>query len=139
MSELRSALEPLMAEVLPDVPDAQLEEDFAELHRIGELLELERLRRLGEIERRGAFRRDGHLSAAVWLTDRFGVGWGQARAATRTARALEQMPVTRTAVRNRAGEPGGRPGVGAGPGRKRPGLRPIRRDPRGGRPRPLAR
>src|SRR3954451_15456803 len=98
MSELRSALESLRAEVLPELPDARLEEDFAELHRVGELLELERLRRLAEIERRGLFGRDGHLSATAWLAERVGVAWGPARASTRTARALEHMPVTRDAL-----------------------------------------
>ena len=102
MSELRSALESLRAEVLPELPDARIEEDFAELQRIGELLELERLRRLAEIERRGLFGRDGHLSGAAWLAERFGVAWGSARGMTRTARALEQMPATRVAVQ--AGE-----------------------------------
>src|SRR6266550_946082 len=98
MSELRSALETLRAEVLPELPDARIEEDFAELHRMGELLELERLRRLAEIERRGLFGRDGHLSAASWLAERFGVAWGSARGAVRTARALDHMPVTRDAL-----------------------------------------
>ena len=70
MSELRSVLEAFRAEVLPELPDARIEEDFAEIQRVGELLELERLRRLAEIERRGLFARDGHLSAAAWLVDR---------------------------------------------------------------------
>src|SRR2546427_11247704 len=102
MSELRSALESLRAEVLPELPDARIEEDFAELQRAGELIELERLRRLAEIQRRGLFTRDGHLSAAAWLVDRFRIGWGSARGAARTARALDQMPLTQRAVQ--AGE-----------------------------------
>src|SRR5437867_5118442 len=95
MSELRSALESLRAEVLPELPDARIEEDFAEIQRVGELLELERLRRLTEIERRGLFARDGHLSAAAWLVDRFRLAWGSARVAPRTARPLAQMPLPR--------------------------------------------
>jgi hypothetical protein len=98
MSELRSALDSLRAEVLAELPDARVEEDFAELQRTGELIELERLRRLAEIERRGLFGRDGHLSAAAWLADRFRVAWGSARGSTRTARALDRMPATRRAV-----------------------------------------
>jgi len=43
MSELRSAVEALRSETLPDLPDARIEEDFAELQRVCELLELERL------------------------------------------------------------------------------------------------
>src|SRR4029077_14272122 len=43
-------------------------------------------------------RRHGPLSGASWLADRFQVSWGVARSATRVARALEQMPVTRSAI-----------------------------------------
>jgi hypothetical protein len=52
-SEHRPDLERLRSEVLAEVPDALLEEDFSELHRLMELLEAQRLRRLAEIERRG--------------------------------------------------------------------------------------
>ena len=98
MTELRSAVEALRAEMLAELPDARVQDDFAELQRIGELVELERLRRLGEIERRGLWARDGHLSAAAWLADRFRVGFGAARASMRLARALEHMPATREAI-----------------------------------------
>jgi len=98
VSELRSAVEMLRAEILPDLPDARVEEDFAELQRVAELLEVERLRRLAEIERRGLFGSDGHLSAAAWLVSRFKVAWGAARDQVRVARALEQMPATRRAL-----------------------------------------
>jgi hypothetical protein len=81
----------LRAEILPELPDARVEEDFAELQRVAELLEVERLRRLAEIERRGLFGSDGHLSAAAWLVSRFKVAWG-------AARALEEMPATRRAL-----------------------------------------
>lgn len=53
MSELLAAIEGYRAEALAELPDARLEEDFAELQRAGEALELERLRRLAEIDRRG--------------------------------------------------------------------------------------
>lgn len=98
MSELRSAVEVLRSEVLAELPDARLEEDFAELQRACEQLESERLRRLREIERRRCFERDGFLSAASWLNARFGVAWGTARQAVQLARALEQMPVARRAL-----------------------------------------
>jgi len=98
MSELRSAVEALRSEALPDLPDARIEEDFAELQRVCELLELERLRRLAEIERRRLFERDGHLSAASWLATRFRVAWGTARGQTHIARALTHMPATRRAL-----------------------------------------
>src|SRR6266702_2365512 len=98
MSELRSAVEALRSETLPDLPDARIEEDFAELQGVCELLELERLRRLAEIERRRLFERDGHLSAASWLATRFRVAWGTARGQTHLARALTHMPATRRAL-----------------------------------------
>jgi hypothetical protein len=97
VSELRSAIEGLRAESLPELPDARIEEDFAELQRVGELLESERLRRLTEIDRRGLFTRDGHLSAVSWLAARFRVAWGVAREQVRVARALERMRAARTA------------------------------------------
>jgi hypothetical protein len=97
VSELRSAIEGFRAETLPELPDARIEEDFAELHRAGELLEAERLRRLGEIDRRGLFTRDGHLSAVSWLASRFKVAWGGAREQVRLARALARMAFVRAA------------------------------------------
>jgi hypothetical protein len=98
MSELRSAVEMLRSDVLSDLPDARIEEDFAELHRSVEQLEAERLRRLAEIERRRLFERDGYLSAAAWLVATFKVAWGIAREHVRVARALDEMPATRRAV-----------------------------------------
>ncbi len=98
MSELRSAIDGLRCDILADLPDARIEEDFAEIQRAVELLELERLRRLAEIERRRVFERDGHLSAASWLASTYKVGWGAARDHVRTARALEDMPETRQAL-----------------------------------------
>lgn len=98
MSELRSAIETLRSEVLAELPAARIEEDFAELHRTAELLEVERLRRLAEIERRGVHERDGHLSAASWLASKFKVAWGTAREHIRIARALDEMLVTRRAL-----------------------------------------
>jgi hypothetical protein len=53
MSELRSTIDSLRGEVLSELPDARIEEDFSELQRACELLEVERLRRLAEIDRRG--------------------------------------------------------------------------------------
>ena len=98
MSEFRSAIDALRSETLTELPDARIEEDFAELQRTAELLEKERLRRLAEIDRRRLFERDGHLSAASWLAAAFKVSWGAARDQVRMARALEEMPETREAV-----------------------------------------
>jgi hypothetical protein len=98
MSELRSAIDSLRAETLAELPDARIEEDFAELHRACEALEGERLRRLAELDRRRTFERDGHLSAAAWLASAFCMAWGRAREAVRVARGLEDMPKTRRAL-----------------------------------------
>jgi hypothetical protein len=77
--------------------DAQVESGFADLQRISEAVEAKRLRWLGEVERRGFFRRDGYLSAPAWLTDRFGLGVGAAKAQVRVATALQEMPEVREA------------------------------------------
>lgn len=98
MSGLRSVIEELRTEALPELPDALIEEDFAELQRAVELLEVERLRRLAEIDKRRLFERDGYLSSASWLASRFKVGWGAARELIRVARSLEEMPATREAL-----------------------------------------
>ena len=98
MSEVRSYVEALRSEELAELPDARIEEDFAELHRVGEILEAERLRRLAEIDRRRLFERDGHLSAASWLASRFKVAWGVAREHVRVARAFDRMVRTRDAL-----------------------------------------
>jgi Domain of unknown function (DUF222)/HNH endonuclease len=98
MSELRSVVDALRAESLPDLPDARIEEEFAELQRSLELLEVERLRRLAEIDRRRLFQRDGHLSAASWLAVRHRMAWGTARYQVRVGRAFDQMPGTRAAL-----------------------------------------
>jgi hypothetical protein len=85
-------------ESLAELPDARVEEDFGELHRAIERLELQRLRRLAEIDRRRLHERDGHLSAASWLAQNHRVLWGRARAHLQTARALGSMPATRRAL-----------------------------------------
>jgi hypothetical protein len=86
VSELRSAIEAL-----------RCEEDFGELQSAVEALEAERLRRLAEIDRRRSFERDGYLSAAAWLADRFRVAWNEARRGVALARGLDRMPRVRRA------------------------------------------
>jgi hypothetical protein len=98
MSELRSAIDAFRSEELTDQPDARIEEDFAEVQRAVQLLELEGFRRLAELERRGIHHRDGHASVASWLANAFRLGWGAARQQVRIARALEEMPATRQAL-----------------------------------------
>ena len=91
-------IEALRAEVLADLPDARIEEDFTELHSALEQLEAERLRRLAEVDRRRLFSRDGHLSAVAWLAARFHLSWGRAKELVAAARALEHMPETQKAL-----------------------------------------
>ena len=91
----------LRREELAEVGDAQLADDFAALQRAVHDLELERLRRLAEIERRGVFARDGHLSAASWVASRFRVAWGEAKRDAHIARSLDDMPSTRRALEDR--------------------------------------
>jgi hypothetical protein len=98
VSELRSVVDSLRSEVLTELPEARIEEDFTELHRAIEQLEVERLKRLAEIDRRGIHRRDGHLSTASWLASTQRLSWGASREQVRIARSLEQMPSTRRAL-----------------------------------------
>ena len=98
MSELRSVIEGLRAESLAELPDARIEEEFAELQRCLQALEVERLRRLAEIDRRGVFARDGYLSCVAWLGARCDLAWGEASGGVRTARALQAMPETMRAL-----------------------------------------
>jgi hypothetical protein len=98
MSELRSALESLQAEDVARLPDDRLEADFAELQRVAQGIEAERLRRLAEIHRRQSHRKAGYLSTASWLVDRHRLGWTAAAKDIRTARSLQRMPRTREAL-----------------------------------------
>jgi hypothetical protein len=95
---LRSLVAALAVEDLSSRSDGQIDEDFCELQRASEVLEAEKLRRLREIERRGTFRLDGHLSLTAWLADRFGMAWGRAVEQVRVSRALDEMPLTRAAL-----------------------------------------
>jgi uncharacterized protein DUF222 len=58
----------------------------------------ERMRWLCEIDRRGVFAADGHLSAQAWLASRHRVSFPEATRQVRTARALDEMPETREAL-----------------------------------------
>jgi hypothetical protein len=98
MSSLRSALEELQAEDLWAVHTEQLEADLVELERAARVLQAERLRRITEVDRRGEFRRDGYLSISSWLANRLRIGVQAATAEVRSARALKEMPLTRSAL-----------------------------------------
>jgi hypothetical protein len=98
MGELRSALDLLESEELGEVHDETLEQDLAELHLAAQRLEVQRLRRLAEMDRRRPWLRDGLLSTTSWCMSRFRVSAGVAATDVRTARALDGMPATRDAL-----------------------------------------
>ena len=100
VSELLPVIDALRAETLPELADARIEADLAELQRASELLEAERLRRVAEIDRRGLYAHDGHLSTASWLAASHRITWGSARTSVQVARALEQMSRTRRALQD---------------------------------------
>src|SRR5436190_15824663 len=91
MSALRSAVEELQADELVTVNDDALEADLADVFRASDLLHSEALRRIAEVERRGIFARDGHLSVTAWLVSSFRLAWSAANDHVRTARALGSM------------------------------------------------
>ena len=97
MCELASIVE-RSSEAIAELPDAQAEEEFAELRRGMEALEAACLRRLPDLERRRVHERDGHLSVASWMASTHRVSYGAARRSAATARALEHMPETQRAL-----------------------------------------
>jgi hypothetical protein len=72
MSTLRSALDELGGEDLAVTPDGELGEGLIELERASRVIEAKRSRRLAEVERRGTWSVDGHLSVVSWLRRRCG-------------------------------------------------------------------
>src|SRR5688572_2097612 len=68
---VRSALEESLTPAVAELDDVGLEEEFEELDRAADLNYARRLRLLGEIERRGTYARDGHVSLTSWLARRF--------------------------------------------------------------------
>jgi hypothetical protein len=93
VSTLRSALEELRGEDLTFVGDEELVADLDELERASRAIEAERCRRLVELERRGAFAREGFLSLTAWVIARHRVPASSAARRLRLARVLERMPL----------------------------------------------
>jgi uncharacterized protein DUF222/HNH endonuclease len=98
MSTLRSGLEELETEDLGHRSDGELVDDFMELERSARVLEAERMRRLAEIDRRGAFKNDGYLCLSSWLAHRLRMGFAAACQQVREAGALQEMPQMREAL-----------------------------------------
>src|SRR6266480_6864914 len=66
-------------------------EGFAQLQRFSEAIEAQRLSWLADQDRRASYRKDGYLSTPGWLSDRFGIAAGAAKAQVKVAHALDQM------------------------------------------------
>src|SRR2546428_14023333 len=90
--------EALRSETLPELPDARIEEDFAELHGAIEVFEAERLRRLADIGRRGLYSRDRVLLVSFSLVPWLKVAWGGFRVQARPGRALDEKSRARIAL-----------------------------------------
>jgi hypothetical protein len=98
MSTLRSALDELRGEDLGTASDEELREGLVELERASRILDAERSRRLIEVERRGTWSVDGHLSAVSWLAATLRLGFGRASHQVKRSRALRGMPGTTRAL-----------------------------------------
>jgi hypothetical protein len=98
VSTLRSALDELRSEDLRFASDDELADDLGELERATRVLEAERARRLAEVDHRGLWSLDGHLSLVSWLAARLCVGFARASLQVRVARALKEMPATAEAL-----------------------------------------
>jgi Domain of unknown function (DUF222)/HNH endonuclease len=98
MNALRTCLDELRSEPLRPLTDEQLEERLTDLARTRRVVEAESARTVGEIERRGSFGVDGHLSVTSFVESRLGVGWSEAAREVRMARAPEHMPAAREAL-----------------------------------------
>src|SRR6476619_2512025 len=92
MSTLRSGLDELRGEALSSLTDAELDDRLSELARCARRVAAESARTVAEIERRGSYGSDGHLSVTSFVGSRLGVGWSEAAREVRLARALEHMP-----------------------------------------------
>jgi hypothetical protein len=76
----------------------RVEAGFVELQRLSQAVEAKRLRWLAELEKRASYRRNGYLSSAAWLSDRFGLAFAAAKQEVKVATALGEMPAAREAL-----------------------------------------
>lgn len=98
MSTVRSALDELRGEDLTSASDDELGECLIELERASRVIDAERSRRLAEVERRGTWNVDGHLSVVSWLAATIRVGFARASQQVKRSRALQHMPGTARAL-----------------------------------------
>lgn len=97
MSGIRSAVEELAGEDLRFASDGELVEELREIERAVSALEVERARRVAELEERGVAAREG-LSATSFLADRLRMAPAWAARYVAWARALARAPRTREAL-----------------------------------------
>jgi hypothetical protein len=98
------ALGRLAAEPLEALGDEALAASVSRLQWLETMVAAQKLRRIGDVDARGAWRAEGHRSTVDLLVGRLGLTPGEARAQADTATALARLP--RTAARLRAGELG---------------------------------
>jgi hypothetical protein len=98
MGSLRSALDELRAEDLAGTSAEELSDGLRELERASRVIGAERSRRLAEVERRGTWSVDGHLSVVSWFAATMRVGFTRASREVKRSRALQDMPVTALAL-----------------------------------------
>jgi hypothetical protein len=98
VSRLGSLCDELRIRDLRAISDDELVQHVDELEHTARVIESERARALAEVERRGTYAVDGHLSVASWLAARHRVSHGAAAGHARMARALDQMPVAAEAL-----------------------------------------
>jgi len=99
MSTLRSVLHALCGEDLSVLSDSSLDDRLVELSRARRVLEAESARVVAEIERRGSYGSDGHLSVTSFVGSRLQVGFCEASREVKLSQALEAMPSVRAAFR----------------------------------------
>ena len=98
MGTLRSGLDELRGTELRFLSDSELADRLQEIERVCGALAVERSRTVAEVERRGSFATDGHLSVTSWVESATGTSFSQAAREARLARNLEQMPATKEAL-----------------------------------------
>ncbi|MGH8888009.1 MAG: DUF222 domain-containing protein, partial [Egibacteraceae bacterium] len=82
-----------------DIDDTTLADSVERLHRLETVVAGEKLRRVAQVDARGAWRAEGARSTADLLARRLRLTRGEARAQAETAVGLEGLPETAAAVR----------------------------------------
>ena len=92
MGTLPSGLDELRAQEMRALTGLELESELEELVAAARVITVERARRVAEIERRGSFAREGHLTLASWVETRFGTTHAEAAREVRLARRSTSCP-----------------------------------------------